>query len=142
MLARLIKAGIITALLAPTTLASAQNAVPDLKGKWTGTVETVRLGEVFEHHGKPSPEVSFGSREFTITLERQEGRRFSGTRASARATDPLIGMIHSDGKRFHMVDNDGTFMGELLRSDEMEVCRTEVTPQSMTISCGTFTRQR
>ena len=78
----------------------------------------------------------------TITLEQQEGRRFAGTRASARATDPLIGMMGSDGKRLHMVDNDGTLTGELLGSDEMEVCRTEVTPQSMIVSCGTFTRER
>ena len=142
MLARLINAGIITALLALATIASAQNAVPDLKGKWTGAVETVRRGEVFEHYTGSSPEVTFGSRNYTITFDQQEGRRFAGTRASARATDPLIGTVGSDGRRLFMVDNDGTLTGELLGSDEMEVCRTEVTPQSMVVSCGTFTRER
>ncbi len=41
-----------------------------------------------------------------------------------------------------MVDNDGTVTGELLEPDEMEVCRTEVAPDSMTVLCGIFTRER
>jgi hypothetical protein len=142
MLARMISAGIIITLLVPVTVALAQSDVPDLKGQWLATVETVRRGEVFEHYTEPSPEATFGSRDYTITIDRQEGRRFAGTRASARASDPLIGIMRSDGRRLHMVDNDGTFTGELLGPDEMEVCRTEVTPRSMVASCATFTRQR
>ena len=142
MVTRLIGAGIIiAALLAPATIASAQSDVPDLKGRWTGTTEVVLRSKVSEHIN-PTGQTTFTTIPFTIMIERQDGYRFAGTWASARATDPLIGMFRSDGKRLHMVDNDGTLTGELLEPDEMEVCRTEVAPDSMTVLCGIFTRER
>jgi len=141
MLARWIGTGIIAALLAPATVASAQTAVPDLKGSWSGTAEIVHRSEVAEHVD-PTAKPSFPTLPFTITIEQQEGRRFAGSLASARASDPLIGMIRSDGRRLHLVDNDGTLIGELLGPDEMEVCRTEVTPHSMNVYCAMLTRRR
>jgi hypothetical protein len=141
MLARWIGTGIIAALLAPATFALAQTDVPDLKGSWSGTAEIVHRSEVAEHID-PAAEPSFPTLPFTITIEQQQGRGFAGSLASARATDPLIGMLRSDGRRLHMVDNDGTLTGELVGRDEMEVCRTEVTPQSMNVYCATLTRRR
>jgi hypothetical protein len=141
MLARWIGTGIIAALLAPATVASAQTDVPDLKGSWSGTAEIVHRSEVAEHID-PSAKPAFLTLPFTITIEQQEGRGFAGSLASARASDPLIGRIRSDGRRLHMVDNDGTLTGELLGPDEMEVCRTEVTPHSMNVYCATLTRRR
>ena len=137
---RWIGISVFIALLAPTTVALAQSDVPDLKGRWSGTAEVVLLSEVAEHVA-PSDEPSFPSLPFTITIEQQKGRGFAGSLASARASDPLIGMIRSDGRQLHMVDNDGTLTGELVGPDEMEVCRTEVTPSSMSVYCATFTRQ-
>jgi hypothetical protein len=141
MLARWIGTGIIAALLVPATIAFAQTNAPDLKGGWSGTAEIVHRSEAAEHVD-PTAEPSFRTLPFTITIEQQEGRRFAGSLASARASDPLIGMIRSDGRRLHMVDNDGTLTGELLGPDEMEVCRTEVTPHSMNVYCAMLTRRR
>ena len=141
MLAQWIGTGIMAALHAPATVASAQTDVSDLKGSWSGTAEIVHLSEVSEHVD-PSAEPSFTTVPFTIAIEQQEGRRFAGSLTSARASDPLIGMIRSDGRRLHMVDNDGTLTGELLGPDEMEVCRTEVTPHSMNVYCAMLTRRR
>ena len=134
-------AGLLVALLGSATVGSAQTAVPDLKGSWSGVAEIVIRSEVAEHVA-PSSEASFVTLPFTITIEQQQGHAFSGTLASTRATDPLIGMVRSDGRRLHMVDNDGTLTGDILGPDEMEVCRTEVTPQSMSAYCSTFTRKR
>jgi hypothetical protein len=139
--ARWIGAWVVIALFAPATGAFAQSDVPDLKGSWSGTAEIVILSEVAEHVA-PSAQPSFPSLRFTITIEQQEGRGFAGSLASERASDPLIGMIRSDGRQLHMVDNDGTLTGDLVGPDEMEVCRTEVTPTSMSVYCATFTRQR
>ena len=133
--------GITAAVLASATVAVAQPDVPDLEGSWTGVADIVLLSEESEHVA-PSSEPSFPSLQFTITIKQQEGRGFAGTLASTRATDPLIGMIRSDGRRLHMVDNDGTLSGELIGPDDMEVCRTEVTPSSMSVYCATFTRNR
>ena len=141
MLTLWIGTGIIAALLAPATVASAQTVVPDLKGSWSGTAEIVHRSEIAEHVS-PTAKPSFLTLPFTITIEQQEGRGFVGSLASARASDPLIGRIRSDGRRLHMVDNDGTLTGELLGPDEMELCRTEVTPHSMNVYCATLTRRR
>ena len=141
MLARWIGTGIIAALLAPATLASAQTDVPNLKGTWTSTTEVALRSKASEHID-PTGETTFTTIPFTITIERQDGRRFAGSWTSARASDPLIGIIRSDGKRLHMVDNDGTLAGELVGADEIEVCRTEVTPESMAVICGVFMRGR
>src|SRR3954463_15518759 len=105
MLTRWIGTGIITALLALATVASAQTAVPDLKGSWSGTAEIVHRSEVAEHID-PSDKPSFLSLPFTITIEQQEGGVFVGRLAGARSSDPLIGRIRSDGRRLHMVDDD------------------------------------
>jgi hypothetical protein len=78
----------------------------------------------------------------SITIEQQEGRGFAGRLASARASDPLIGRIRSDGRRLHMVDDDGTLTVELLGAEGRELCRTEVTPHSMNVYCATLTRTR
>ena len=140
-LARSIAAGTFSALLVQATAALAQTGIPDLKGSWSGTAEIVLLSEVAEHVA-PSSEPSFPTLEFTITIEEQVEHGFAGSLASPRASDPLIGMIRSDGRRLQMVDNDGTLTGELLGPDQMEVCRTEVTPNSMSVYCATFTRAR
>ena len=140
MLARWIGTSIITASLAPATIASAQSDVPDLKGTWSSTTSVVLRSQASEHIDPTGGETTFTTLLFTITIERQDGHRFAGSWTSARASDPLIGVIRSDGKRLHMVDNDGTLTGELVGPDEMEVCRTEVTPESMAVICGVFLR--
>jgi hypothetical protein len=122
MLARWTGTGIIAALLAPATVASAQTAVPDLKGSWSGTALRGRRAR------RPDCQ--------TVVCKPPVHDH------DWRASDPLIGRIRSDRRRLHMVDNDGTLTGELLGPDEMEVCRTEVTPRSMNVYCATLTRKR
>jgi hypothetical protein len=63
----------------------------------------VHRSEVAEHVA-PTTKPAFVTLPFTITIEQQEGPGFAGTLASARASDPLIGRIRSDGRRLHMVD--------------------------------------
>ena len=73
MLARWIGTGIIAALLAPATVASAQTDVPDLKGSWSGTAEIVHRSEVAEHVD-PTAEPSFRTLPFTIEPSRSQSR--------------------------------------------------------------------
>ena len=71
MLARWIGTGIIAALLALATGASAQTNVSDLKGSWSGTAEIVHRSEVAEHVD-PTDKPSFLTLPLTITIEQQE----------------------------------------------------------------------
>ena len=124
-----------------STAAGAQTAAPGLVGTWTGIMEGVVAGSRHEHTD-PAAAPRFDAAPFILTVERQEGRRFVGTWASARATDPLIGIARAGGRRLEMVDDDGALTAELHGPDEMEICRNEVGPDSGFVGCGVFTRQR
>jgi len=72
MLARWIGTGIIAALLALATGASAQTNVSDLKGSWSGTAEIVHRSEVAEHVD-PTAKTSFLTLPFTTRLRSRKG---------------------------------------------------------------------
>ena len=79
------------ALIAACT-AMAQNAAPDLRGTWKGESESIVLGEGNAHHTVTSAsEPELRSVAFTLTIDRQDGRRFPELfhrRAAARKLSP------------------------------------------------------
>jgi hypothetical protein len=81
----------LAALMAPD-VATAQTSVPDLRGTWTGASETVVVGGGNTHHpGAAAEEPEFRSVAFTLTIDKQEGRRLSGifsSRAAATEWSP------------------------------------------------------
>ena len=102
-----------------TGAATAQSAVPDLRGTWKGESETVILGGGNPHHPAGRPEPRYASVPFTMTIDKQDGRRFSGTFSSARSTETIIGVVSRSGT-IHMVDDDGHNTGTLLAPNRME----------------------
>ena len=59
----------------------------------------------------------------TPLLERKLGDRDLGFRRVNRGTHVL-----TDGKRFVMVDEDGTFSGTVVNNDTLDYCYTHITP--------------
>src|SRR5438876_5982085 len=89
------------------TSASAQNAFPDLRGTWKGESESIVAEGGNPHHaGSPERGPRLNSIPFTMTIDKQDGRRFSGTFSSPRSTESVIGVITRDGK-IMLVDSDG-----------------------------------
>jgi hypothetical protein len=75
----------LAALTAATTVVA---QTPDLRGTWKGESESIIMGPGNPHHAAtPSAAPRLNSVAFTLTIDRQDGRRFSGTFSSARATD-------------------------------------------------------
>ena len=142
----------ITALVALAVVpAAAQNALvqgaqiqglfPDLRGIWKGDSETIVTGGGNSHHPAATPpEPRLTSVPFTLTVDRQEGRRFSGTFSSARATEVIVGVISRTGTLF-VVDDDGYDFATLLGPNRMEICYLHVAPGSRIASCTELTRQ-
>jgi|SRR5271166_4871132 hypothetical protein len=121
--------------------AQTQSSFPDLRGTWKGESETIVLGGGNSHHPPATPpEPRLTSVPFTLTIERQEGRRFSGTFASARATEVIVGIISRTGTLF-VVDDDGYDFATLLGPNRMEMCYLHVAPDSRIASCTELTRQ-
>ena len=105
---------------------SAQDAVPDLKGTWTGKGKSIVFGSHAHHPGKQTiagaPRVR--DIETTHVVEGQDGRLLWG-RSSSTAADtkePFAWAIASDNKSIVGADMDGYFRITLLSPDRMERC--------------------
>ena len=129
-------AGLITA-----TAALSQTAVPDLRGTWKGDSETIIVGTGNAHHGSTaSPAPRFNSVPFTLTIDKQEGRRFSGTFSSSSGTETVIAVISQSGT-IYMVDDDGYSVATMLAPNRLEVCYLLQSPASRIASCTELTKQ-
>ena len=121
----------------------AQGAIPDLRGTWKGQSESVVFGAgSHPHHGSGPNEgtTRFSSRAFTMTIDKQDGRRFAGTFSSERSTETVIGVVSRSGTIL-MVDDDGYDVGTLLAPNRLEMCYLHLSAASRVASCTEFTKQ-
>jgi hypothetical protein len=118
-----------TALLgAAATAAPAQDAIPDLKGTWSGKGKSIVFGTHAHHPGSQTtadpPRVR--DIEATHTVEGQDGQLAWGRSSSAVADtkEPFAWAIASDNKTIVGADVDGYFRITLVGPDRMEKCYT------------------
>lgn len=109
----------------------------DLTGVWKGTSNSVAIGTL--GHTEASQTPKFLHADFTLTIDKQEGPTFSGTKASAKATETLLGAV--DGQSVYMVDDDGVYLGTLTDKNTMAVRYMEATPQSRVVSITIYHRE-
>jgi hypothetical protein len=120
--------------------AQQQASLPDLRGTWKGESESIVAGSGnTHHHGTPQDAPRLTSVAFTFTVDKQDGRRFSGTFASARSTEQIIGVISRTGTLIY-ADTDGHGFGTLLAPDRIEMCYVQVTPGQVA-SCTEMKKQ-
>ncbi len=109
--------------------AVAEDAVPNLVGKWTGTF----TGGVRHGGGQLAPPdegadfVHPGDRTYTLAIDKQDGRGFTGTWSSVLGSETLQGVIRLDDKTLLIVDTDSSEEATLLSPTEMEFCNHTVT---------------
>lgn len=129
------------ATLTAATSPAAQTAIPDLRGTWKGQSETIILGAGNSHHdAAAAAEPRLNSVAFTMTIDKRDGRRFSGTFSSARASEKVIAVVSRTGA-IYMVDDDGHDIGMVLAPNRMELCYLKQSPQSQIASCTELTKQ-
>jgi hypothetical protein len=108
------------------TSALAQDAIPDLKGTWTGKGQSVVFGHHPYHPGRQSASDPPRVRDIEAThvVEGQQGRVAWGRSSvkGASTKDPFAWAISSDNKSIVGADIDGYFRITLLSSDQMEKC--------------------
>lgn len=120
--------------------AAAQTAIPDLRGTWKGESETIVLGGNPHHPSPQTQEPRFTNAPFTLTVEKQEGRRIHGTFSSPRANEAFVAVISRTGT-VHMVDDDGHSFGTLLAPNRLELCYLHLGHGSRIASCTEFVKQ-
>jgi hypothetical protein len=126
----------------PALPAASQTAIPDVRGTWKGESESLILGGGNPHHpaGQPN-EAQLRSVPFTLTVDKQDGRRFSGTFSSPRSSEKVIAVISRNGTIF-MADDEGYTHGTLLAPNRMELCYLHVSSASRVASCAELTKQQ
>ncbi len=111
---------------AAATAAHAQDAIPDLKGTWTGKGKSIVFGSNLYHPGSQTAQEPPRVRdiEATHTVEGQEGRVAWGHSSStvADTKEPFAWAIASDNKSIVGADMDGYFRITLISPDSMEKC--------------------
>jgi hypothetical protein len=129
------------AVVTIATTAAAQSTLPDLRGTWRGESETIILGPGNPHHAAAAPATPRMNRvAFTMTINQQDGRRFSGTFASARGSETIIGVISRTGT-IYVIDDDGYSVMTMLAPNRLEICYLMQSPETRVASCTEMTKQ-
>jgi hypothetical protein len=130
------------AMLTAATSAAAQNAPPpDLRGTWKGDSESIILGGGNAHHsGTAADEPELRTVSFTLVIDKQDGRRFSGTFTSARGGTKIVAVISRSGTIF-LADVEGFSNGTMLASDRMELCYLKTLRDARIASCVELIKQ-
>src|SRR5262249_31193043 len=139
----------LVVLIVTARAAGAQDAIPDLKGVWTGKGKSIVLGSNLYHPGTQTaadpPRVR--DIEATHTVEGQDGRVAWGHSSSSVADtkEPFAWAISSDNKTIVGADLDGYFRITLLSPDRMEKCYAHngVSPtRSVVATCYVMDRKK
>jgi hypothetical protein len=121
---RFFRAVLAAGLVVSVTPAVAQDA-PDLTGKWTGAFTGgVRFGggDLAPADETPTFVHAEGRPEYTLTIEKQEGRGLMGTWGSVDGAETIQGVLRLDNTELLFVDEDSFFNGRLISATEMEFC--------------------
>jgi hypothetical protein len=117
---------VLLLLGAGMTAASAQDAIPDLRGTWSGKGKAIVFGSNPHHPGAQTATDAPRVRdiEATYLVDGQDGRLVWGRSSSAVADtkEPFAWAIASDNKSILGADTDGYFYITLVSADRMEKC--------------------
>lgn len=108
----------------------ASGEVPNLVGKWSGKNNTV------------SGKKGYLTRDKTIEITEQKGRRFKGIYSYSEGTVNFFGVIYPDNKSFTWVSHGsrGYNHGRILTDDKISACYVEAGLQA-TAGCAELSRQ-
>jgi len=92
------------------------------------------------HELRGASEPRLNSVEFTMTVDKQDGRRFAGTFSSPRGNDKFVAAISRNNTIF-VVDDDGYTVGTVLAPNRMEWCYMHLSQATRLVSCTELTKQ-
>ena len=117
---------VLAALIGAATTAQAQDAIPDIKGTWSGKGRVLVFGDNMHNPGAQTMTEPPRIRDIEMTdvVEGQDGRLVWGRSSSAvmESKEPFAWAMSSDNKSIVGADLDGYFRITLLGPDRMEKC--------------------
>src|SRR5262249_40519150 len=98
---------VVLATLTAAPASPQQRTIPHLRRRGQGESEPITLGPGSPHQAAAAPaEPRLNSVAFTATIDKQDGRRFSGTFSSPRGNEKFVAAI-SRNNTILVVDDDG-----------------------------------
>lgn len=122
--------------------ASADEKIPQLTGTWKGTNSGgARYGVI--SHGKPLevPTFTEPTQQWTLVIEKQEGRGLIGTYSGSTKVEKMLGAIRADNKTIVFSDEDTLHNAVLLDENKLELCGQEAKEDEIIAVCWLFERQ-
>lgn len=102
------------------TVAS-ETAIPDMKGKWVGTSESIVTGMSKHHEPQSGDDPLLDNVDFTYVVEGQDGHRFWGTLTSPDFEEDMTGVISKDGKTIVARSSEGEVRGTFVDPDTIDL---------------------
>lgn len=96
-------------------------AIPDLKGTWVGTSESIVTGMSKHHDAPESDKPLLDNIEFTYVVDGQDGHRFWGTLTSPNFEEDMTGVIAKDGKTIVARTSEGEVRGTITDPDTIDL---------------------
>ncbi len=118
--------------MAMTSVALADNH-QSMLGTWKGTAHAAIIGQPKHHEQAEGSDARFLKTEFTLVVEKDNGRNFAGYLQSKSHKEPIVGAFRADMTNGVYVDSDGMAIITRLSKDRLEACYAH----SMTMSDGT-----
>lgn len=130
-------------VLMSVPIAFAGSDVPDLKGTWVMETKSIRHHKTEEPNPNKHHDVNTGLAQFkiSITIDKQEGFRFSGTMESAKRKERISGVIGFDNKTLYIVDDDGMAFARLVGPNKIEHVYLHVTKHDSVAGRGVLVRK-
>lgn len=116
--------------------AKKEKAVYDVTGVWKGASDTVAMGKL--GHTEASETPKFLHKDWTLTIDKQDGANFYGTKASDKGKETVLGVL--EGAKIFMADDDGTYTGKLTGKNTMIVIYLEAGTASKVASITHYRR--
>lgn len=114
-------------------------------GTWTGKSNTAVFGQALNHGQSEGNDVRFVSTEFTLVIEKEQGRNFAGYVMSKLHKEPIAGAFMADMVNGVFVDDtEGSATFSRTEKDRLEVCYTHLpspTNNSSVAACTSYIRQ-
>jgi hypothetical protein len=106
---------------AANEVAETAPAIPDMKGTWVGTSESIVTG-MTKHHEAPSGDKPLlDNVDFTYVVEGQDGHRFWGTLSSPNFEEDMTGVVTNDGKGIVARSSEGEVRGTFTNADTLDI---------------------
>ena len=124
-MSRIVHVAFLFVFVASTTAALSEEA-PNLIGTWSGRIAGgARFGALNHDPAQIEPVFADRTKEWVLTIDKQEGSGLIGTWSTKNKTEKLAGAVRQDNVKVIFADEDNLFDARLLSENEMELCAHE-----------------